>query len=121
MSLDPISELQYPLYPLYEKIIAYSTTSIIIILGISNFCFLCKYKNTIPFSNISPYLLLITIAGKLIFLKSKLNQKLKIALILNQILTFICYFNYNAEYFLLMNCLNIIMLHGLIWLPLIIR
>jgi len=47
-----------------QEVIVISTTSIVIILGISNFCFLLKQKNKIPFSNISPILLLITITGK---------------------------------------------------------
>ena len=49
---------------IYQDIIVISTTTLVIILGISNFLFLLRQKNKIPFSNISPNLLLITISGK---------------------------------------------------------
>jgi hypothetical protein len=48
---------------LLEKVFTYSTSTIVIIIGIVNICFLCSQKNKIPFSNISPNLLIITIAG----------------------------------------------------------
>lgn len=51
-------------YNISYDIVVTVTTSIVIVLGVANFCFLLKQKNKIPFSNISPLLLLMTISGK---------------------------------------------------------
>ena len=63
MSFDIYSNYTEKEYPLWKNIFVISTTTLVIIFGISNFSFLLKHKNKIPFSNISPNLLLITISG----------------------------------------------------------